>query len=132
MESLYVESNEESLYRRIERLSAICTTVKYGKRTFDMAFNPKLQDNFLLRPKTIPTFGIKIRSLREDLQINPCQIENIHLPHIPIWDVRCSPVGKGVVRKLCYAVYGSGILSSPIDTSWLKKIRQSVPLAKNA
>ena len=55
--------------------------------TFDMAFNPKLQDNFLLRPKTIRTFGIRIRSLREDLEIEPYQIENIRLPHIPIWDM---------------------------------------------
>jgi hypothetical protein len=52
-----------------------------------MVFNPKLQDNFLLRPKTIPTFGIRIRSLREDLEIEPCQIENMRLPHIPIWDM---------------------------------------------
>jgi len=49
-----------------------------------MAFNPKFQDNFLLRPKTIPTFGIIIRSLREDLDIEPYQIENIRLPHISI------------------------------------------------
>jgi len=25
--------------------------------------------------------------LREDLEIEPCQIENIRLPHIPIWDM---------------------------------------------
>jgi len=55
--------------------------------TFDMVFNPKLQDNLLLRPKTIPTFGFRIRSLREDLEIEPCQIENIRLPHISIWDM---------------------------------------------
>ena len=90
VESLYVESNEESLYRRRERLSlqyALQLGSSPANPTFDMVFNPKLQDNFLLRPKTIPTFGIRIRSLREDLEIEPCQIENIRLPHIPIWDM---------------------------------------------
>jgi len=52
--------------------------------TFDMAFNPKLQDNFLLSPKTIPTFGIRIQSLREDLEIDPYEIENIRILQIPI------------------------------------------------
>ena len=88
VENLYVESNEESLYRLRERLSLQCAlqlSSTPANPTFDMVFNPKLQDNFLLRPKTIPTFGIRIRSLREDLEIEPYQIENIRLPHIPIW-----------------------------------------------
>jgi hypothetical protein len=66
VESLYVESNEESFYRRRERLSlqyALQLSSTPANPTFDMAFNPKLQDNFLLRPKT---FGIIIRSLRYD------------------------------------------------------------------
>jgi len=36
---------------------------------------------------TIPTFGIRVRSLREALEIDPYQIKNIRLPHIPIWDM---------------------------------------------
>jgi len=52
-----------------------------------MVFNPKLQDIFLLRPKTIPNFGIRIRSLREDLEIEPYQIENIRLSRILIRDM---------------------------------------------
>jgi len=52
-----------------------------------MVLNPKFQDNNLLMPKTIATFGIRILSLREDLEIDTCQIENIRLPHIPVWDM---------------------------------------------
>jgi len=55
VESLYLESNEESLYRRRERLSLqywLQLSSSPANPTFDMAFNPNLQDNFLLRPKT--------------------------------------------------------------------------------
>jgi len=48
VESLYVESNEESLYRRRERLSlqyALQLSSTPANPTFDMVFNSKLQDN---------------------------------------------------------------------------------------
>jgi len=72
VESLYVESNEESHYRQIERLSlqyALQSSGFGANPTFDMAFNPKFQDI------TISTFGIRIQSLREYLEIDPYQIE---------------------------------------------------------
>ena len=84
---MYVESNEESLYRRRERLSlqyALQLGSSPANPIFDMTFNPKLQDNFLLGPKINLTFLIKIRSLREDLEIEPYQIDYISLP---IWDM---------------------------------------------
>jgi len=52
-----------------------------------MSFNPKFKENFLFKPNNIPTFGYIIRSLREVLEINPGQIENIRLSHIPNWDM---------------------------------------------
>jgi len=49
VESLYVEYNEESLYRRRERLSlqyALQLSSSPANPTFDNVFNPKLQHNY--------------------------------------------------------------------------------------
>ena len=53
MESPYVEANEESLYRRRERLS-----IQYALKLKSMPKHP-----------AIPTFGIRIHKLLQDIPI---------------------------------------------------------------
>ena len=70
MESLYVEANEESLYRRRERLS-----IQYALKLKSMPkhpahksiFQPKYSTKFADKPSAIPTFGIGINKLLQDI-----------------------------------------------------------------
>ena len=72
MESLYVEANEESLYRRRERLS-----IQYALKLKSMPkhpahksiFQPKYSTKFADKPSAIPTFGIRINKLLQDIPI---------------------------------------------------------------
>jgi len=65
-----------NLYSRRKRLS-----LQYALQLSSSPANPTL--DMTLRPKPISTFGIRILSLRRDLQIEPYQIEKI-LPTIMI------------------------------------------------
>ena len=60
VESIYVEANEESLYRRRERLVlqyAIKLSSTPNNPTFDTVFRPKYSEIFAIRPNDIATFG---------------------------------------------------------------------------
>ena len=73
VESLYVEANEESLYRRRERLSlqyAIKLSSTPNNPTFDTVFRPKYSEIFAIRPNAIPTFGLRIKDLIDEANIN--------------------------------------------------------------
>ena len=99
VESLYVASNEESLYRRRERLS-----VQYALKikstpvnpVYSCVFDPKYRDLFLNRPKTIPTFGIRVAGLMRDIDTSVISVSKYYdREH---WTLKCpSP---------CYSLKG--------------------------
>ena len=73
VESIFVEANEESLYRRRERLSlqyAIKLSSTPNNPTFDTVFKPKYSEIFANRPKAMPTFGLGIEDLIDEANIN--------------------------------------------------------------
>ena len=73
MESLYVEANEESMYRRREPLS-----IQYALKLKSMPkhpahksiFQPKYSTQFADKPSAIPTFGIRINKLLQDVPLS--------------------------------------------------------------
>ena len=90
VESLYVESNEESLYRRRERLT-LQYTFKLRSTptnpTFDTVFNPRYSHIFAERPLAIPTFGIRVQFLIDDMGIDMDGIKTYRIPDNPIWNM---------------------------------------------
>jgi len=90
VESLYVEADEESLYRRRTRLAllyAIKLRSTPANPAFDTVFNPKYSDIFATKTSAVPTFGIRVKSLIDDMNIDINQIATYRLPDIPIWDM---------------------------------------------
>ena len=73
VEILYVESNEESLYRRRE-----CLSLKYALKlsstpsnpTFDTVFIPKYANIFTDRPNAISTLGIRVKHIIYEANID--------------------------------------------------------------
>ena len=89
MESLYVEANEPSLYRRREKLAlqyAIKLKSLPNNPTYDVTFNPQHVDVFESKPKTIPTFGIHIKNLAAQLDGDLNCIAETKLSDIPPWE----------------------------------------------
>ena len=90
MESLYVEANEESLYRRRDRLS-----LQYALKLKSMPkhpahksiFQPKYSTKFADKPSAIPTFGIRINKLLQDIPIiELSDIADDQKPE-PVWTI---------------------------------------------
>ena len=90
MESLYVEANEESLYRRRERLS-----IQYALKlksipkhpAYKSIFQPKYSTKFADKPSAIPTFGIRINKLLQDIPIiELSDIADDQKPE-PVWTI---------------------------------------------
>merc|ERR1711893_368091 len=70
MESLYVEANEPSLYRRREKLAlqyAIKLKSLPHNPAYEVTFNPQFTDLFENKPSAIPPFGIRIKNLAAHL-----------------------------------------------------------------
>ena len=91
MESLYVKANEESLYRRRDRLS-----MQYALKLKSMPkhpvhntiFQPKYSTKFADKPSAIPTFGIIINKLLQDIPtIELSDIAEDQQPHSPVWTI---------------------------------------------
>ena len=105
VESLYVEANEESLYRRRERLSlqyAIKLSSTPNNPTFDTVFRPKYSEIFAIRPNAIPTFGLRIKDLIDEANINIETIRQATIPESPPWQLE-SPLiiyGLKTVKKV--------------------------------
>ena len=105
VESLYVEANEESLYRRRERLSlqyAIKLSSTPSNPTFDTVFRPKYSEIFAIRPNAIPTFGLRIKDLFDEANINIETIRQATMPESPPWQLG-SPLiiyGLKTVKKV--------------------------------
>ena len=86
-----MEADEESLYRQREQLSLLYTIKLSSTPTnhvFDKVFNPNSTERFAARPSAIPTFGIRVQSLIDDLNINLTRIQTYRLPDIPVWDMK--------------------------------------------
>ena len=90
MESLYVEANEPSLYRRREKLS-LQYTIKLKSLphnpAHDVVFKPNFIHIFDSRPSAIPTFGIRMQRLVSDLNINLDLIVESKIPKVPPWEL---------------------------------------------
>ena len=91
MESLYVEANEESLYKRRERLS-----IQYALKlksipyhpTHRTIFQPKYTIKFANKPTAIPTFGLRVKSILEDIPlIELSDIAEYQEPEKPVWTI---------------------------------------------
>ena len=91
MESLCVEANEEYLYKRRERLS-----IQYALKLKSMSKHParksifqlKYSTKFTDKPSAIPTFGIRINKLLQDIPIiELSDIADDHKPE-PVWTIK--------------------------------------------
>ena len=81
---------EESLYRRRERLSlqyAIKLKSTPSNPTFDTVFRPKYSEIFAIRPNAIPTFGLRIKDLIDEANINIETIRQATIPESPPWQL---------------------------------------------
>ena len=91
MESLYVEANEESLYKRRE-----CLSIQYALKlksipyhpTHRTIFQPKYTIKFANNPTAIPTFGPRVKSILEDIPlIELSDIAEYQEPESPVWTI---------------------------------------------
>jgi ribonuclease HI len=90
MESLYVEANEESLYRRRERLAvqyALKLKSLPSNPTYNTIFQPKYKNKFVAKPSVIPTFGIRIHEEITDSNLQLQYIAEHKEPNIPLWTI---------------------------------------------
>ncbi|KAG1676583.1 RNA-directed DNA polymerase from mobile element jockey [Nymphon striatum] len=87
-ESLYVEAHEPSLYLRREKLS-----LQYACRLrsnpenpcYDVTFHPNHRETFARRHNSIPTFGLRVLPLFEQIGLPLGNIARCVLPSIPPW-----------------------------------------------
>ena len=89
MESLYVEADEPSLYRRREKLAlqyAIKLKSLPQNPTYEVTFNPQYVDLFENKPKAIPPFGIRIQRLSAQLDADINCIAETKLSDVPPWE----------------------------------------------
>ena len=90
VQSLYVEADEESLCRRREKLS-----IQYGIRikstpqnpVYKTIFHPKCGNRFGDKPNTIPTFGIRLKILLDNCNIDTSIIAPNNYYAIPLWNI---------------------------------------------
>jgi len=90
MESVYVEANEESLYRRRERLAvqyALKLKSLPNSPTYKTVFQPKYRNKFLEKPSVIPTFGIRINESIANSSLQLQCIAEHKESNIPIWTI---------------------------------------------
>jgi len=61
--------------------------------TFNTVFDPKYLDAFTSKPSAIQTFGIRVQSLLDNMDLDISQIETYRTSDVPIWNM--------LVPKLC-------------------------------
>ena len=89
MESLYVEANEPSLYRRRTKLALqYCIKLKSlcMHPVHNNIFKPKYTQLFMSKPNSIPSFGIRMQSIFSQMNITLENIAQIRLTDIPPWE----------------------------------------------
>ena len=97
VESLYVETNE-SLYRRRERLS-----LQYAIKLSSTPNNPhSILSSDPSRPNAIPTFGLRIKDLIDEANINIDIIHEVNVPEFPPWELEHTIIVYGLqtVKKI--------------------------------
>jgi len=88
VESLQVEANEPSLAQRREQLSvqyALKLASNIHNPAYEATFIPQYQAVFARKPKAVPTFGIRILKLLQDIQIDLSTIAPFRAPLFPTW-----------------------------------------------
>ncbi|KAG1680025.1 RNA-directed DNA polymerase from mobile element jockey [Nymphon striatum] len=87
-ESLYVEAHEPSLYLRREKLSlqyACRLRANPENPCYDVTFHPNHRETFARRQSSIPTFGLRVLPLFEQIGLPFGNIARCVLPSIPPW-----------------------------------------------
>ncbi|KAG1713961.1 RNA-directed DNA polymerase from mobile element jockey [Nymphon striatum] len=87
-ESLYVEAHEPSLYLRREKLSlqyACRLRANPENPCYDVTFHPNHRETFARRQNSIPTFGLRVLPLFEQIGLPLGNIAKCVLPSIPPW-----------------------------------------------
>ena len=81
-------------------MESLCCTP--NNPTFDTVFRPKYSEIFAIRPNAIPTFGIRIKDLIDEANINIETIRQATIPESPPWQLE-SPLiiyGLKTVKKV--------------------------------
>ena len=81
--SLCVEANELPLCFRREKLALQFATkiaANPNNPVYETIFNPRYVDLFARKPRVIPTFGIRIKELLEELDFDPDIIAKFEFP----------------------------------------------------
>ncbi|KAG1672408.1 RNA-directed DNA polymerase from mobile element jockey [Nymphon striatum] len=89
-ESLYVEAHEPSLYLRREKLSlqyACRLRANPENPCYDVTFHPNHRETFARRQNSIPTFGLRVLPLFEQIGLPLGNIARCVLPSIPPWTI---------------------------------------------
>ncbi|KAG1679878.1 RNA-directed DNA polymerase from mobile element jockey [Nymphon striatum] len=87
-ESLYVEAHEPLLYLRREKLSlqyACGLRANPENPCYDVTFHPNHRETFARRQNSIPTFGLRVLPLFEQIGLPLGNIARCVLPPIPPW-----------------------------------------------
>jgi hypothetical protein len=90
-ESLYVAANEESLYRRRQRLLVqYCLKIKSTPTNpvFGHIYHPKYVARFTDKPKTIPTIGIRFDNIVSNMNVDTSIISSSRLYENPHWNLK--------------------------------------------
>ncbi|KAG1677303.1 RNA-directed DNA polymerase from mobile element jockey [Nymphon striatum] len=110
-ESLYVEAHEPSLYLRREKLSlqyACRLRANPENPCYDVTFHPNHRETFARRQNSIPTFGLRVLPLFEQIGLPLGNIARCVLPSIPPWTMHrpiinfsLTGLKKGTTPSLC-------------------------------
>ena len=87
-ESLLAEANEPSLYNRRLKLSmqyALKLKSNPSNPTYETVFEPQYKTLFESKPNMIPSFGIRISSEFENMNLDLNNIAEFKLPDVPPW-----------------------------------------------
>ena len=87
-ESLLAEANEPSLYNRRLKLSmqyALKLKSKPSNPTYETVFEPQYKTLFENKPNMIPSFGIRISSEFENMNLDLDNIAEFEVPYVPPW-----------------------------------------------
>ena len=92
-ESLLAEANEPSLYNRRLKLSmqyALKLKSNQSNPTYETVFEPQYKTLFENKPNMIPSFGIRISSEFENMNLDLDNIADFKISDVPPWTV-CQP-----------------------------------------
>ena len=100
--SLHVEANELPLSLRRQKLSlqyAIQLAANSSNPTHPQVFNPNFEEKFQRKEKAIPTFGLRIRPIFNEIGIDLDNIRDISIPIDPPWEIIIPKVNLSLTNK---------------------------------